>query len=115
MAGNDPTSAVKLSDAELCGALRQQLDAALSLVEAFASRLEVTDNHEAKAVIGHILNQGKEHADLLLLLIRRLHPEHREPLDHAPQKYCEIVIAGVQSAVEDVIPMQLSVGSLFPR
>src|SRR5215831_2295199 len=100
MAGNDPNSAVKLSDAELCGALQQELDSALSQIEAFASRLELTDNQEAKAVLGHILSQGREHAELLLLLMRRLHPEHREPLDHAPQKYCEIVIAGVQSVVD---------------
>jgi hypothetical protein len=125
MAANDPsTTPRKLTDGELCGTLRKELDAALSLIEACASRLGITDNREAKAILSHIVDQGKDHAELLLQLIRRLHPEHREPLDQAPQKYCDIVTAGIQSqpnasgeqiAEDYVMPMQLSVGTLFPR
>lgn len=92
----------KLSDTELARAIRLDLEAELDAVNLYAAHLDATDSEEAKAIIGHIIDEEKEHASLFYTLLQRLDPRQAVHQAEVSEKYRLIVAGASEEEVEAV-------------
>ncbi|MBI2865610.1 MAG: demethoxyubiquinone hydroxylase family protein [Chloroflexi bacterium] len=108
----------KLTDEELARAVRMDVAAEIEAVNLYEAHIAATDNEMAKRVIGHILQEEREHLIEFLELAKQLDPRQVEAEIEAKAQF-PLVAAGqsenpaAEARSEGTRGSGLTVGSLI--
>jgi len=110
---------VKLTDQELMSAVRLSMASELDAITLYQAYVNATDNPVAKRVIGHIMDEEKEHIEEFAQLLYHLDAVQAEKHAHVIEEFQEGLANGggegtAMQSTSTVPPMrsQLTVGSL---
>lgn len=68
----------KVTDAELIRAIRYSIAAEYEAIQLYMQLAESTDNKQAKAVLGEVANEEREHVGEFLTLLKTLAPDEEK-------------------------------------
>ncbi len=109
-----------MNKSELARAIRQDIIAELDAVALYEAHIDATDDENAKRIIGHIMNEEKEHIAEFTVLLEYLDPDQARLSEEASgdaRRMLEGLPPEDEESTENVpsAPQGLTVGSLIDK